>query len=310
MKRRRRRGPPVRRAWPVVLLVALTVVTVALTGTALLNMGAQVASTADTPPPTQTVSTPAPTAAAAPVAPQTRALAAISATAAWRTGSTGSCPAAPVTLEYTTDGGATWAPSTSAGSAGVSALLSLGLSADGSAQAVGQASDDCVPALFTTTSRADRWTPAAGVEQEWYIVPGAPSSVNSPGGVRATPCAVVIGVHPASGDAAAALCDDERIVRTLDGGATWDDGLYVPGARTFAASASGYLLATVGRADCAGVRLVVVYPSAAPGDGAASACRLTTADTNQVSISIAGESLWLWTGDELAITTDRGVSWQ
>jgi hypothetical protein len=310
MRRRRRRGPPVRRTWPVFTLLALTVLTAALTGAALMNMGSQAASTADAPPPAQPVSTPAATAAAEPVAPQTRALAAISATAAWRTSATGSCPAAPVTLEYTTDGGATWAPSTSAGSAGVSALLSLGRGADGSAQAVGQTSNGCAPALFTTTSRADRWTPAAGVEQEWYVVPGAPSSINSPGGVRATPCGAVIGVHAASGEAAAVLCDDERIVRTLDGGATWDDGLHVPGARTFAASAAGYLLATVGRADCAGVRLVVVYPSAAPGDGSASACRQTTADTSQVSISLAGESLWLWTGDELAITSDRGVSWQ
>ncbi|MCU1444489.1 hypothetical protein, partial [Cryobacterium sp.] len=196
------------------------------------------------------------------------------------------------------------------GSAGVSALLSLDLSADGSVQAVGQISDGCAPALFTTTSRADRWTPAVGAEQEWYIVPGAPATINSPGGVRATPCAVVIGVDATSADAAAVLCDDERLVRTLDGGATWDDGLYVPGARTFAASPSGYLLATVGRADCAGVRLVVVYPSAAPGDGAASACRLTTADTTQVSMSVAGEILWLWTGEEFAVTADRGVSWQ
>jgi hypothetical protein len=309
MRRRQRRGPPVQRVWPKILLAALAVLTVVLAGAAVLNLGSQAASTADTQPPALPVSTPVATAAAAPVPAQTRALTALSATAAWRTNATGSCPAAPVGLEYTTDGGATWAPSASAGSAGVSALLGLGLSADGSVQAVGQTSADCAPALFTTTARADRWTPAAGVEQEWYIVPGAPASINSPGGVRATPCAAVIAVDAASADAAAVLCDNERIVRTQDGGATWDDGLYVPGARTFAASASGYLLATVGRDDCAGVRLVIVYPSAAPADGAASACRVTP-DTSQVSLSIAGDILWLWTGEDIAITADRGVSWQ
>jgi hypothetical protein len=310
MTPKRRRGPPVQRTWPKFLLIALTVATVVLAGVAVLNLGSQSASTADTPPPAEVVSTPVATAAAAPVAAQTRALGALSATAAWRTSATGSCPAAPVTLEYTTDGGATWAASASASAAGVSALLSLGLSADGSAQAVGQLNAGCAPALFTTTARADRWTPAVGVEQEWYIVPGAPSSVNSPGGVRATPCAAVIAVDAATADAAAVLCDNERIMRTEDGGATWDGGLYVPGARTFVASASGYLLATVGREDCAGVRLVVVYPSAAPADGSASACRVTAADTSQVSMSLAGENLWLWTGDEFAVTADRGVSWQ
>ena len=243
-----------------------------------------------------------------PIASPTRVLAAVNDLGAWRA-PVGACPGTPAALEYTTDGGATWKPSTSAGTAGMTAILSLDRGDDGRAEAVGLVSEACTPRLFTTIARADRWEPAAGVETEWYVVPGDPSRVNSPGGIRATPCAVVVGVQTMSDESAGVLCDDHRFFRTQNGGASWDGGIVLRGARAFAESSDGYLVAAVAQPGCDGVQLQLVYPQAAPRDGAAAGCRITTADTTEVSISVVGDTVWLWTGDEISVTVDRGATW-
>ena len=243
-----------------------------------------------------------------PIVPSSRLLIAVNETGAWRA-LAGACPGTVGTLEYTTDGGATWIPSTSAGEFGVTSLLSLSRGPSGSIEAIGRAPEDCTPQLLTTTARADGWEPAAGVELEWYIVPEDASAVNSPDGIRATPCDTVVRVRSGIGGNAAVLCADHRFFRTQDGGASWDDGILLPGARSFAESQEGYIVAAVGRPRCPGVRLQVVYEQTAPRDGASAGCYETTADTTEVSISIVRDAVWLWVGDEIAVTADRGATW-
>lgn len=237
-----------------------------------------------------------------------RLLLAVNETGAWRT-SVGACPGGPLTLEYTTDGGVTWNPSVTAGNLGASSILAVRRGPEGRILAVGQGAPDCVPQMISSNARADKWSQVAGVELEWYPAPGVPNSVNSPHGVLSTPCATVVAVQPAVEPAVGVLCDDQRFFRSADGGTSWDEGIQIPGARSVTLSADGYLLAKVGNPRCAGVQLAIVYPQTAPGDGDSAGCRQTAADTTSVSLSVAGDALWLWVGDEVAVTADRGATW-
>lgn len=255
-------------------------------------------------------STPPPTAAAQPVPVPGRLLLALSATAAWRA-PVGACPGTPITLEYTTDGGATWKPSTSAGALGATAVLDLERGASGAVIAIGQVPDDCAPRELTTVNRADKWKPNPTPIGAWYVTPGSPTQVTSPTGVLATPCAAVVDVRVGVDQNVAVLCNDERLFRSKDAGVTWDMGLWVPGARGLGSNRQGYLVAAMGTPMCAGIVLEVFSPSMAPRDRTVVGCHETDADpaATPVSISVAADAVWLWAGDQIVALTRNGATW-
>lgn len=313
LRRRRslRRPAPVR-TWPRFVLGGVLVVAVALVVGALAvarpnpSPGPAGAGAADAP---VIAPTPAQTAAAQKIAAPTRLLLALNASAAWRAPA-GSCPGSPITLEYTTDGGATWKPSTSAGSLGATSVLDLERGASGAIIAVGQVPDACTPQELTTVSRADKWKPNVTPVGAWYVTPGSPATVTSPGGVLATPCAAVIDVRTGADQNVAVLCDDERLYRSKDAAATWDPGLWVPGARSLGSNKTGYIVAAVGTPMCAGVVLEVFSAQMAPRDRTVVGCHIATVDAaTPVSISVAADSVWLWSGDQIVALVRNGATW-
>ncbi|MBC7518012.1 MAG: hypothetical protein H7248_03880 [Microbacteriaceae bacterium] len=288
------------------------VVAVGFVGVAVVSATPTPTTNAGAPPPSYEVPTgiaPNNEAPAETIGVPTRVLLALNESGAWR-GSAGGCPAAPTALEFTIDGGATWTPSLAAPKLGVSSVLTMNRGAQGSTEVVGQPAAGCVPQLFSATARSDRWQLLGGAEKQWYVVPGGGNSINTPSGVRPTPCAVVVGVSARTDGSVGVLCSDQRLFRSRDSAASWDAGLFVPGARSIDQNATSYLVAVAGRSECAGVQIVVVYPQPAPRDRAVLACHKSAADTQQVVISNAGTALWLWAGDELVVTTDRGVTWR
>jgi hypothetical protein len=304
-----RRFAPSGRIWPRLVLASLVVVAVGLSAVAFfLAIPDQSASSTPSSAPVPSTAAPTPTAAPKHPAP-TRVLLALTSTGAWRA-PIGSCPGAPITLEYTLDGGVTWLPSTSAGKLGATSVLDLERGLNGAIVAVGQAPDACAPQQYTTTSRSDKWKPADGVGTAWYVVPGAPSSINSPEGVRATPCGQINGLATGDELAVAVLCDDERFFRSTDHGATWDGGLSVPGAVSLGGNKQGYLIGAVGTPMCAGVQLEVFSPAMAPRDRAGAGCYRTAADTSQVALSVGAEVVWLWVGDETVALARNGNKWE
>ncbi len=312
---RRRRGlrrPAPGRTWPRYLVGGLLVVAVALVVGALAvarpnpSPGRAGAGPAE---PAVITPTPAPTAAAQKIPAPTRLLLALNASAAWRA-PIGSCPGAPVTLEYTTDGGVTWKPSTSAGSLGATSVLDLERGTSGAIVAVGQVPDACTPQELTTVSRADKWKPSETPLGAWYVTPGSPATVNSPTGVLATPCAAVIDVRSGAEQNVAVLCDDERLYRSKDAGVTWDPGLWIPGARSLGSNKTGYIVAAVGTPMCAGVALEVFSAQMAPRDRTVVGCHKSAADgATPISISVAADSVWLWSGDEIVALVRNGATW-
>jgi len=312
--RRWRRTTPVSRTWPRLLLGGLLVTVIALVVVALVvtrpsESGGSAGGGGEVPVPVD-AATPPPTAAAQPVPVPARLLLALSSTAAWRAPA-GSCPGAPITLEYTTDGGATWKPSTSAGALGATSVLDLERGASGAVIAIGQVPDDCAPRELTTVNRADKWKPNPTPIGAWYVTPGSPASVTSPAGVLAAPCPAVVDVRAGVEQNVAVLCNDERLYRSKDAGATWDSGVWVPGARGLGSNRQGYLVAAMGTPMCTGVVLEVFAPSMAPRDRTVVGCHETDADpaVTPVSISVAADAVWLWVGDQIVALTRNGTTW-
>ncbi|HYI34697.1 MAG TPA: hypothetical protein VEX88_14640 [Glaciibacter sp.] len=311
-----RRPAPVSRMWPRFLLGGLLLAVIVLVVGALAvttpSDSAGPAGAGDNigvPAPFETAS-PAATAAAQPIPVPARLLLALSSTAAWRA-PTGSCPGTPITLEYTTDGGATWKPSTSAGALGATSVLDLERGASGAVIAIGQVPDDCAPRELTTVNRADKWKPNPTPLGAWYVAPGSPASVTSPTGVIAAPCPAVADVRAGVEQNVAVLCTDERLYRSKDAGVTWDTGIWVPGARALGSNRQGYLVAAMGTPMCGGVVLEVFSPSMAPRDRTVVGCHETDADpaATPVSISVAADAVWLWVGDQIVALTRNGATW-
>lgn len=299
------------RRWQLLALALICVITAVLVIVAFSvarppqdgNAIAQPSSQPGGAPPTPVATPPA-----TPITAPARTIVALNESSAWRS-TTGACPGAAIAMEYTRDGGVTWTPSTSIAELGLSATLSLIRGPGGLVSAVGQSETlgACSPQLFTTVARADGWELTDGVEQHWFAAVVGTQNINSPSGPATAPCAVIV-LRAADPEHAALLCDDERVFRSSDGGASWDDGIVVPGARSLGESIDGYIVPAVGQPGCAGVQLKIVYLQTAPRDGAPAGCRETAA-AGDISISITGETVWLWTGDEIAITVDRGITW-
>jgi hypothetical protein len=303
-------NPPDRRIWPRVLIgVLFLAVTALIIGTlASTRIDAPASSEPYTPSPLVTP-TPQPTASVTKHPPPTRLLLALSATAAWRA-PVGSCPGTPATLEYTTDAGATWKPSTSAGALGATSVIDLERGLNGAVSAVGQIPDACVPQQLTTISRADKWHPVDGPVVSWFVVPGSPASINTPAGPVPTPCAVINSVLAGTAVNVAVLCDDERLFRSQDAGKTWDGGLWVPGAMSLGGTKQGYIVAAVGTPMCTGVQLEIFSPKAAPRDRSSAGCHATSADLGTVQVAVGADTVWLWVGDEIKPLTRDGTTWK
>ncbi|WP_348788955.1 hypothetical protein [Leifsonia sp. NPDC080035] len=259
--------------------------------------------------PTATASS-APIPVADAVAPH-RLLAVLSDTTAWRA-RTGACPATPAQTEVSTDGGATWKPSDASGPTGASAIVRLTVQSDRQASAVALSAQGCNPEFIRTYVAGDNW--AAYPDQlgsAWYADPKDPGKVHTPTGDKAAPCATVIGLAVGAGGDAAVLCAGHDVRTTTDGGATWGAPRTVPGGVAITTSGSGYLVAAVGAAGCAGTSVVAL--DAGSGEPTQRACVGSTAPA-PVDVAIAAgfgnDAVWLWAGDATTRSTDGGTTWR
>lgn len=260
---------------------------------------APVAVSAPTPSPSTT-------AAAVVVLPK-RYLSAFSGTEAWR-GTAGECPGGSPELERTDDSGETWEKFQLTG-LGVSAgLLRLEASNDGLAYVIAQSdSSDCEPVYVATYSNGEAFESyPERTKTSWFVGPGRNRTIQTPGGTSKVPC-LPLSVAPRTDTEAAVLCSDETVVRTTDSGESWDEGVAVAGAVALDDTADGFVVASAGRKSCDGVYISTLQTSASKAQQLN--CVSVDAEADEIAISGAGDSLWLWAGSTLAVSTDGGVSW-
>jgi hypothetical protein len=304
-----------RRLWIYLAVIAFVVVDVLLISWALGSRTPATSATTPGPIPFFTAhasATPTPTATAATVAvPPTRILSALDGTTAWRA-TTGECPA-PATPEVTTNAGDTWSMTDATAEVQITALQSLTVVSDSLIQLVGLSADDCAPQFARSFVAGEDYSlaPILLVDQ-WYIDPADRAVVQTPSGSMDAPCDSVVALAFRTDTQAGVLCSDTRVFTTQNGGDTWGDSVTIRGAVNLAVTEMGYVIATVGLPECAGVQLIAlsVDPPTATPTGCLPVDEPAETMQGRVAVSEAAGTLWVWAGDSVMRSIDLGTSWQ
>jgi hypothetical protein len=235
----------------------------------------------------------------------TRMLAVSSDTLAWRA-VFGRCPT-DAELEVSRDGGRTWR-STSTGLRSVSRIRAY---SDTSVFAVGGATD-CETRYVATGGPGESWEPNEQLlRQTWYRVPRQPNRVHAPSGRESEPCDERLQDFAGLGDqGAAALCVGGTVRTTQDSGRTWRDLDGTSAALALGADQQVYVVA-IRRDSCDGVALALLDPGAEEIAGGVVRCAPVGRDQiDQVAVGVRDQVMWLWLGDEVQVSTDRGRTWE
>jgi hypothetical protein len=218
----------------------------------------------------------------------------------------GRCPTNPQ-VEVTRDGGRTWR-STDAGLRSISRMRSY---SDTSVFAVG-GDKDCESRYAATDGPGEAWTASPRLlDQTWYRVPSEDNRIHAPGGRLSTPCDAELSDFAGLGvGGAAAICPDGTVRLTQDGGREWRDLDGATTGRSVGADEEVYVLA-LRSAECTGTGVVLLDPGAREVDNDTIRCAPVGGDSDEaLAVAVRGQVLWLWAGDKVAVSTDRGRSWE
>ena len=235
----------------------------------------------------------------------TRMLAVSSDTLAWRA-VFGRCPTDPE-VEVSRDGGRTWRATTT-GLKSVSRLRAYG---ESSVFAVGGAAD-CQTRYVATGGPAEDWAPNERLlGQTWYRVPRQPHRVHAPNGRVSSPCDERLRDLAGLGDqGAAALCADGTMRTTQNGGRTWRNLNGASAGLALGADEQIYALA-MRRENCDGVALALLDPGAEEIDRDLMRCApVGRSEIDELAVGVRGQVVWLWLGNEVKVSTDRGRTWE
>jgi hypothetical protein len=253
--------------------------------------------------------TPSPT-ATSPAAVPTRILSAFNASTAWRA-TTGVCPATAASPQISTDSGATWKTMDATGATKVTALQRIIVGSAASATMIGFSQVGCAPELVKTfVSGRNFASYPKELASAWYVNPATRGSVHSPSGDRPAPCSTVVAIAPTDTTSAAVLCADHTVYATVDSAVSWSRPILVLGANNLALSTQGYLATAAADSRCAGVRLVSLAGNPLATTTTACVPLATAPPADQMAVSQASGTLWVWAGDSLKRSSDGGATWQ
>ena len=242
--------------------------------------------------------------------PPSRLLSAVDENMAWRA-ATGACPATLASPELTTDGGATWKSTDATGLAKVTAVQRLVVTSESVVELVGLAESDCAPQFVKTFVAGDNYSSyPEQLAGTWFIDPADRGTIHSPAGIAKAPCETVVTLAVRDDRSAAALCADGRIFFTSDA-AAWSVASPIPGVVNLTGTDTGYLAGAVGRAECSGVKVLMLTSALESTD---AGCFLSASPpaslSGNVALSGADGTIWLWVNDALIRSIDSGANWK
>lgn len=306
MPRTRPRQRPVIRGWIIAGLALFLAFDAVLVVFALAATAPGPRQEANTIAPfTRPSRTPSPTPSPEPhfiAAP--RFLAAVNDQVAWRA-TEGSCGGPDAVIERTEDGGATWSQLSTAKHQvhQVMALLDPGVAI---ASVVGMAGADCTLGYFSSFTRGQFWEPypqyLGGAS---YLDSSDSGTVHVASATATAPCADVLQLSVVDG-IAAVLCTDTLFERRGEG---WVE-VPVPGILAFTPTETGYTVAISSASGCPGVAIASLASPLTTGSAPVTVgCAASVVAPDAVTLSQSAGSLWLWSGDNVVISTDSGISW-
>jgi hypothetical protein len=261
----------------------------------------------------ETSATPTPTSSApTAVVPPARILSALDDATAWRA-TTGECAVVSATPEVTSDSGESWLATDASAEVDITALQSLTVVSESQIELVGLSAEDCAPQFARSFVAGDDYSLAPTLlDDQWYIDPADRRSVATPSGLVAAPCDEAVAFAARSLIESAVLCADSQVFTTEDAGGTWSASVTMRGAVNLAVTEMGYVIATVGLPECAGVQLIAlsVDPPTATPTGCLPVDEPAETMQGRVAVSEAAGTLWVWAGDSVMRSIDMGTSWQ
>jgi hypothetical protein len=145
----------------------------------------------------------------------------------------------------------------------------------------------------------------------WFPSPNDRDEINGPGGTLATPCdGHVIGLAPFNLTRAEVVCDNGDVITTRNSGKTWRQIARIPKTLAVAAGSGRYWVAGV-REVCDGLAVQSLAEKNGSLTRGPTRCApgFTVAD-GQVAIDVKDGTMWLWSGNRVAISTDDGKTWK
>ena len=244
-----------------------------------------------TPTATPTPSTPPPPAPVASYPRSDERFLSVDSGGMWR-GIAGECGVTAPLIERSTDGGQTWTDVTPL-YRGMGQLISLDAFAGTEAEALARMGDACETEALRTFTQGRFWEPYPEVlAASRYLDPGAPTSLLTPQGPVATPCADPRSAR-ASGATVALVCEGTAFTLGSDG--QWSP-LPATDAAAVAIAADAVLVAT--REDgCEGLQITRLS-GAAFTDAAPLGCAALD-PAAPLALAASGDAALVWSGDSL-----------
>jgi hypothetical protein len=250
--------------------------------------------------------TPTPSTRPVEPAPVERLLLAMSAKTAWRA-TVGDCDT-PGEIERSTNGGASWKRIIPTGPA---PIVRLGAEPSGNVFAIGGARQSCSYRYVAYTIDGAVTASTNSPVDLWFPTPRDRDEINGPGDTKATPCeGHVVGLAPLDLSRALVVCDNGAAISTRNSGKTWRQVARIPNTLAIAADSDRYWIAGV-HEGCDGL---TVQPLAEEGGSLTRGRTRCASGLNvvggQVAIDVSDGTIWLWSGNRIAISTDDGETWK
>ena len=261
----------------------------------------------DSPSVSQSPSTPSTPTPVQKVAVPTRLLVATSKTNAWRA-TVGDCKT-PGRVERSTDGGKSWKRAVNDT---LSPIMGLEVESNGNLYAVGGAGDDC--ALYYIAYSKDGAIAARTDQPQgvWSRNPRKPDQIQGPGFARATPCKSrhVLGLAALNDSQALVVCMGGSVIVTSNSGRSWKKADQLVGSMAVAAGGGRYWVAGQGKT-CNGIAIQSFsLTGGKPSRGDRRCATNLTLTPGRIAIDVSGKAIWLWAGDDVHVSTDRGRTWK
>lgn len=267
----------------------------------------EVPSTASASP-TDQAPTDAESTAAADGSATMRLLTMSSATQGWRA-QVGTCDTAG-TLETTTDGGRTW---TSVPEPGMSPLTRIQATDRDTLVAIG-GGNDCKATYAISYVSGQQWeTRNARLGESWYVTPADRTQVRASTGDRSEPCtdagtSEVLDLAVMDDDNATVLCSGGITRSSDDAGRTWSDPVTITGAVALGADTDGYVASSLVES-CEGVAVTTFTPNQPPADEPVGCAPVNDAAAGEVAVTTLAGTVWVWAGDQVAVSQDAARTW-
>jgi hypothetical protein len=236
----------------------------------------------------------------------TRLLLATSATSAWRA-TVGDCQTQG-RVERSTDGGKSWRQAVEPT---LGPIVRLGVESNENLYTLGGAGADCSIRYISYSTDGAITAQTDAPRGIWSRDPKDPDQIRGPGSARATPCKGehVLGLAPLSRSEALIVCMDGSVMVTSDSGTSWNGVGDLAGTMAVGAGGGRFWVAGQGK-DCNGIAVRSISLIAGKLSRGPIRCAADLSMTpGRIAIDVSGKAIWLWAGNKVQVSTDRGQTW-